>query len=144
MRKIWAGIREGPELFFQKKLKQTITYHFPVLLLYFWHLKKNSCSPAVCWHENYSIWLRNDQNNDNCLMIGTCWVMGGSTIYDSMSGNFVLLTRTMFGSWKISENFLRIFRRKAWSQGMVSLQIYGQPIFKQIDICPHNYFWGTY
>ncbi len=34
---------------------------------------------------------------------------------DSMSGNFVLLTRTMFGRWKISEAFVGIFRRNAWS-----------------------------
>jgi hypothetical protein len=40
MRKIWAGTREAPELFFQKNLKQTITYHFPVNCSFTFDTKK--------------------------------------------------------------------------------------------------------
>jgi hypothetical protein len=78
-------IERDQELFFSKKLKQTITLYFFCIFcvsLYFWH-SKNICRNSICKSnhtKNCSTWLRNEENIENCSMINKCLMMSDSTL----------------------------------------------------------------
>jgi hypothetical protein len=78
------------ELFFPRKLKQTIIHPrsmFALLLLYLWH-SKNIYSLPICAsndqkNKNRSIWWRNEDISKKCSMIGTFLLMSDFTIYQA-------------------------------------------------------------